>query len=1034
MSPFFRFQRRLDGKFGLVLDEGLQPALAKLQELGKEFIEAGKPYWEKYEAISAPFKVPYEEWENIKLKVIPPSLDTKEYDPPTRNFLQKLLFDWLQRANFAQAGVYREMMREFEPELASERVLVKADYPTANPDLIDMVAATRAQLKTGKGGPFPTSIPALMDLILRKDTDRAYSLWQGLTGQDKSTFMDISQEEGVPWMLGLILDIGLDPVTYLPFGLAFRSIKRGAAAIPALRRGAEAIKNTNFVRLLGKAFVPGFDLPKDYFLLESFMKRQGWSEEAAILARYKGLWRRVQGDKGQIAKLMTRIKQDPSRIHELSAANKKVFAEISEEIDSIGKELVRKKIIPFESYRRWKDSYMYVYYPEYTRHLSGRIPPAKWEVLQKPSFAYPKHFKSVDDALEFVRKLEGFKDATSMDEMLKIAQKFRAVPDEVSNLEKAISAIDDVGDAKTYIKALQASYTPEENFFKLALTYKTEASRLFRRDKFLQTVLDEFGQKIPNIFEPGVTPAGMRLYFPKGQLRFYPVGKRATELIDDITASVGAREDLVEVTPYLAKKLELLGKASTDQVGVTKKVAAYFLDENIARRLNRMTSAFFGDPATRGLIRYLNKWHSTWKGLATAIRLPFHLRNAYSNTFLLYVMDVDPHMIPVRYSQSIAIALGKEPTIKGVGGKILSVKQIREMAEKLGVIKTGWMGAERLPIWRQLGYFENYGRLKAGLNPLEWGRKFGQIIEDQARMALFIDRLAKGDNFRNAALRVFEGLYDYTPVGFTRFETNVMKRIMPFYSWFRHNTPHMIHALLEKPQKLANVGKVFRMFYNLAPETRLDRLLKPSYMDENMWLKAPDFVAKKMGRDEPVYYHFDLPYGELTPDMKRIVNLVNPMAMKPLFEAFLNIKTFPQVGMKVERFPGEMVPAPWFLGYAPETVQKVLQVEPYRDPKSGKVVLGMRARNRYLLYTMFPVLGEGSRLYPQPLPIEQERTPWRWLTYATGVGFMPLNVQQQKLYWEIQAKGRLNELKRILMQEQRGPTTEELLEILGRRK
>jgi len=1012
--------------------EPLQPAMTKLKELGQEFIEAGKSYWERYQTMVAPFKIPLEEWEKARVKIIPPSLDTKEYDPPTKSFLQKLLFDWLQRANFAQAGVFREMLKEFEPEIGAERVLVKADYPTANPELVDMVAVTRAHLKTGKGGPFPGSMAAVLDLILRKDTDRAYSLWQGLTGRDKSTFMDIGREEGVPWLLGLILDIGLDPVTYLPFGLAFRGIKRGAAAIPALKRGAEAIKKASFVRLLGKAFVPGFELPKEYFLLESFMKRQGWAEEAAILARYKGLWRRVQGNKGATAKLMTRIKQDPSQIHKLSPANKKIFMEVSEEIDSIGKQLVTKKIIPFESYRKWKDTYMYIYYPEYTRTLSGRIPPTTWELLQKPSFVHPKHFKSVDEALEFVRKLEAFKEATSMDDLLKIAKTFRDVPDEVANLEKAISVIDDVGNAKTYIKSLQASYTPEENFFKLAVTYTTEAGRLFRRDKFIQTVLDEFGQKVPNIFEPGVVPAGMRLYFPKGHLRFYPVGKQALGIIDDITAAAGTGEDLVELTPYLAKKLGQLGKASSNQVGVTKKVAAYFLDEEIAKRLNKMTAVFWGDPATRGLIHYLDKWHTFWKGLATAARLPFHLRNAYSNTFLLYIMDVEPHMIPVRYSQSIAIAVGKSPTIKGVGGKVLSVEQIRKMAETLGVVKTGWMGAERAPIWRQLGYFENYGRLKAGFNLVEWGRKFGTIIEDQARMALFIDRVAKGDNFKEAALKVFQGLYDYTPAGLTAFERNVMKRVAPFYTWFRHNTPHMIHSFLEKPQKLANVGKVYRMFYNMAPETRLDRLLKPAYMDENLWIKAPDFVGNKMGRTEPVYYHFDLPYGELTPDMKRIVNLVNPMAMKPLFEAFLNIKTFPRIGMRVERFKREMVPAPWFLGYAPEIVQKLLDVAPYRDPKTGKQVLGMRARNRYLLYSMFPVLGEGARLYPQPLPIEEERTPWRWLTYSTGIGFMPLNIRQQKLYWQIQAQGRLNELKRILLQEQRGPTTDELLEILGK--
>ncbi|GAH88247.1 unnamed protein product, partial [marine sediment metagenome] len=252
---------------------------------------------------------------------------------------------------------------------------------------------------------------------------------------------------------------------------------------------------------------------------------------------------------------------------------------------------------------------------------------------------------------------------------------------------------------------------------------------------------------------------------------------------------------------------------------------------------------------------------------------------------------------------------------------------------------------------------------------------------------------AKGDGFREAALKVFEGLYDYSPIGLTAFETNVMKRGMPFYTWARKNTPHMIHTLLTKPQKIANVGKVYRMMYDTSPETREERFFKPEYFDTNMWLKAPEWLPGMVGQKGPLYYHVDLPIGELSGDMDQVVNLLNPMGLKPVIEFISGRKTFPKFGMKVETFPKQKVPAPGWMAYIPGDIQKLLGMGPMVDQRSGKRVLGIRARNLQLMYSMFPVLAEGSKLFPAQVDIEQERAPWRAATYATGIGFMPLDIK-----------------------------------------
>ena len=454
------------------------------------------------------------------------------------------------------------------------------------------------------------------------------------------------------------------------------------------------------------------------------------------------------------------------------------------------------------------------------------------------------------------------------------------------------------------------------------------------------------------------------------------------------------------------------------------------MDEEIALRLNKMSSFFWGDPAVPRFLRGVDKWYNAWKGMATAMRLPFHLRNAYSNMFLMYVMDVEPHMIPRRMQQASALRLSEyypklAPTIKTLKGKTLSVKQILMNAKGDRVVGTAWLGAEGKSVWQQLNYFNTYGRLRAGVNVMEAGRKIGTAIEDNARLALYIDRLVKGDNFRAAALKVFKGLYDYSPVGLTPVEINWMKRIMPFYTWARKNTPHMIHTLFTKPGKIANMGKVYRMLYDMAPETREERMFKPEYMDEQMWIKAPDWLPRLAGQTGPLYYHLDFPLGELSGDMKQIINLINPMGLKPLIDVLRGQKDFPVPGMKMERFPREKVPAPGFMAWFPDDIQKLLGVGQYVDRKTGKKILGMRARNRYLLFSMFPVFAEGAKLFPQPIDVEMERTPWRKVTYMTGVGFMPIDLKHQKWIASIVRSGKVGELQRWLLQEDRLPTEEE---------
>jgi hypothetical protein len=80
-------------------------------------------------------------------------------------------------------------------------------------------------------------------------------------------------------------------------------------------------------------------------------------------------------------------------------------------------------------------------------------------------------------------------------------------------------------------------------------------------------------------------------------------------------------------------------------------------------------------------------------------------------------------------------------------------------------------------------------------------------VEDTSRLALFINGLTMGDSPTQAAQRVNRALFDYNR-SFSRFEQEVMKRLVPFYSFQRLALPTMLKTTLENPGAPATLNKV----------------------------------------------------------------------------------------------------------------------------------------------------------------------------------------------------------------------------------
>lgn len=134
----------------------------------------------------------------------------------------------------------------------------------------------------------------------------------------------------------------------------------------------------------------------------------------------------------------------------------------------------------------------------------------------------------------------------------------------------------------------------------------------------------------------------------------------------------------------------------------------------------------------------------------------------------------------------------------GEGGLGLPARQADELRRSipgmadlpgLGDVARTYFGKDGS--WREL---EKFG-------PVQAGRQVGDFTENVNRLAGFIGLLRQGYNFESAAMKIRAAHVDYQML--SDFERNVMRRLIPFYTFSRKNIPYALQELIERPGGLA---------------------------------------------------------------------------------------------------------------------------------------------------------------------------------------------------------------------------------------
>lgn len=304
----------------------------------------------------------------------------------------------------------------------------------------------------------------------------------------------------------------------------------------------------------------------------------------------------------------------------------------------------------------------------------------------------------------------------------------------------------------------------------------------------------------------------------------------------------------------------------------------------VAKSFDDMVSGLGGgDEATAAFLKGFDKLQSYYKSWLTTIFPMFHGRNAISNVLLNYLDVGIKSLDPKRHFMAIDL-IKKDRTINKLQRLMLgsgdeAVKASQEFDELLSkkvftditghewsfgeirsVVKnnnvafnpnlTGAMDVDVVRNPKELA--KHYAKTKKErlldsvnlFNTDEFfatktGRSIGRNIEEQSRLINFMTNLIDTGDIQLAATRTKQFLFDYQ-FGLSKFEKNVMRRLIPFYSFTRFNLELQAKTLMSAPGKIAAEIKGIQSLGSILggePMTKEERDLLPVWLRNSINLK-----------------------------------------------------------------------------------------------------------------------------------------------------------------------------------------------------
>jgi hypothetical protein len=186
-------------------------------------------------------------------------------------------------------------------------------------------------------------------------------------------------------------------------------------------------------------------------------------------------------------------------------------------------------------------------------------------------------------------------------------------------------------------------------------------------------------------------------------------------------------------------------------------------DPEVMKEVTKTYTKVFNQQEVGAFLKGFDTIQNTWKRWLLSPFPKYHLRNVVGNLWNNYLADVSP----LAYGKATAIQAyrksGKESWLNNANITKQYADDVIKNAEELGVIGKGWYGAD-IPSAVEEQFIKRTALQKTGdiarMKPIiEGGQKLGTTLENNARLAHFVDKVDRGGNFVDAAVSVKKYLF-----------------------------------------------------------------------------------------------------------------------------------------------------------------------------------------------------------------------------------------------------------------------------------
>ena len=524
-------------------------------------------------------------------------------------------------------------------------------------------------------------------------------------------------------------------------------------------------------------------------------------------------------------------------------------------------------------------------------------------------------------------------------------------------------------------------------------------------------------------------------------------------------------------------------KALGDRFGSTKKtknmvelpnqpaLKGVYFDPEVAKIIGRHHKNFTDIPSTNEFVKFFDGVQGLWKMWSLGVRPAYHTRNIVGNIWNAYSlagvkgpsgmkayrdagrmqnsawrndvptddvmvkMKVDGETVNLSSKEVMDLALERGVMGRGqYSGDIVNV--LEEDVARGGISRLQGMAKNQKERYRllkgaqsstrEMGSDIPWGGMQgkafgSQALPLKWGFAFGNMAEGNARIAVFLDAMRKGKSADEAAMLVKKTLFDYSDL--SAFERNVMKRIIPFYTWTRKNIPAQIEGILKNPQRYQKI--------TTARENIEYRHGRPDPEFTEWWGKrVPIYIGKEVEGD--VWNLVSLLNYAPVADLERlgspaqlVTEMVSPLIKEPLEQLF-NYSSYR--GKAIQKYEGQ--------------TQDFLGVKmPKRLAKLAENLVPIAELNRLNPFGMFgeALLQDSGKIArtPSVFGVEREQTGGydlergsRLLRYITGLRAYPVDESKGQYWAKRNLQKDLSVLKTYLNRARRSGRQREADELL----